>query len=127
MESSSYAGSQWLLFQQLQHLSPTLHDQYDVSDLPAGPSQGMRRPPEPPVHQRQLLLQLQPEFCCIAEDRTNMGWSSTENNTGMVSNAAEVVVVRAAVQPRHAPSPAFAPECGRQPPHPPQGQSLGGV
>ena len=126
MESSSCAGSQWLLFQQLQHLSPTLHGEYDVSDLPARPSQGTRRPPEPPVRQLQLLLQLQLVLllhCCARNllHRRGPDGDVLVVSTGMLSNAAEVVVVRAAVQPRHAQPSVRASSAAAIPPFAAQG------
>ena len=44
-----------LLQQQLQHPLLTLKGQNEVSELPAWPSQGTRRPPEPLIRQQQLL------------------------------------------------------------------------
>ena len=52
---SSNGESQWLLQQQLQHPLLTLKGQNEVSELPAWPSQGTRRPPEALIRQQQLL------------------------------------------------------------------------
>ena len=57
--SSSNGESHLLLHQQLQHPLLTLKGEYEVSELPARPSQGTRRPPEALVRQLMLLLQLQ--------------------------------------------------------------------
>ena len=52
---SSNGESQWLLQQQLQHPLMTLKGRHEVSELPAWPSQGTRRPPEALIRQQQLL------------------------------------------------------------------------